>query len=49
MAPPVTGFGQHGEKLVILLVGGTKKRQQHDIDKAKAYWTDDKRRKKEGR
>ena len=42
-------FGQDEEKLVILLVGGTKQRQQSDIDKAKAYWTDYKRRKKEGR
>lgn len=42
-------FGQEREKLVILLVGGTKKRQQSDIDKAKTYWRDYKRRKKEGR
>jgi putative addiction module killer protein len=42
-------FGQDGEKLVILLVGGAKKRQQSGIDKAKVYGTDDKRRKKEGR
>ena len=34
--------------LVILLVGGTKRRQQRDIDQAKAYWDDYKRRKKEG-
>jgi putative addiction module killer protein len=29
-------FGQDGAKLVILLVGGTKKRQQKDIIQAKA-------------
>jgi putative addiction module killer protein len=39
---------QDGEKLVILLVGGTKKRQQRDIDQAKAYWRDYKHRKKGG-
>jgi putative component of toxin-antitoxin plasmid stabilization module len=26
--------------LVILLTGGTKKRQQRDIDEAHAYWQD---------
>lgn len=31
-------FGQDGATLVILLTGGTKKRQQHDIDTAHAYW-----------
>lgn len=41
-------FGREGEQIVILLVGGTKKRQQRDIDQAKAYWADYKRRKKEG-
>ncbi len=41
-------FGQDGQQLVILLVGGTKKRQQHDIAQAKAYWKDYKQRKKEG-
>jgi len=40
-------FGQEGRKLVVLLVGGTKKRQQRDMEQAKAYWTDYKRRKKE--
>ena len=37
-------FGRDGEVLVILLTGGTKKRQQRDIDTAKALWTDYKRR-----
>src|ERR1700680_3752683 len=38
-------FGKDGERLVILLGGGTKKRQQHDIDAAIADWQDYKRRK----
>jgi putative component of toxin-antitoxin plasmid stabilization module len=29
-----------GDTLVILLTGGTKKRQQRDIDAAHAYWRD---------
>jgi putative addiction module killer protein len=33
-------FGRDGETLVILLTGGTKKRQQRDIDAAHAYWRD---------
>ena len=33
-------FGRDGDTLVILLTGGTKKRQQRDIDTAKAYWRD---------
>lgn len=40
-------FGQDGDVLVILLNGGTKKRQQNDIDEAKHLWADYKRRKKE--
>jgi putative addiction module killer protein len=31
-------FGQDGPMLVILLTGGTKKRQQRDIDAAHTYW-----------
>jgi putative addiction module killer protein len=31
-------FGQDGPSLVILLTGGTKKRQQRDIDEAHASW-----------
>jgi putative addiction module killer protein len=33
-------FGRDGDQLVILLVGGTKKRQQRDIKAAAAYWRD---------
>jgi len=33
-------FGQDGETLVILLTGGTKKRQRRDIDVAHVYWRD---------
>lgn len=33
-------FGRVGETLVILLTGGTKKRQQRDIDTAVAFWRD---------
>src|ERR1700723_2496985 len=33
-------FGRDGAVLVILLTGGTKKRQRRDIDAAKDNWTD---------
>ena len=33
-------FGRDGATLIILLAGGTKKRQQRDIEAAKARWTD---------
>ncbi len=39
-------FGQDGQALVILLTGGTKKRQQRDIDAAHAYWLDHKQSKR---
>ncbi len=39
-------FGKDGERLVILLAGGTKKRQQHDIESAQARWQDYKQRKR---
>ena len=42
-------FGRDGEVLVILLAGGTKKRQQRDIETAKARWADYKRRKRQVR
>ena len=38
-------FGKDGERLVILLGGGTKKRQQRDINDAIARWQDYKNRK----
>ena len=41
-------FGQDGDKLVILLCGGTKKRQSKDIEQAKAFWDDYKNRKQKG-
>ncbi|QGP56996.1 putative addiction module killer protein (plasmid) [Piscirickettsia salmonis] len=37
--------GKDGPILIILLNGGSKKRQQNDIDKAKSYWKDYKKRK----
>jgi putative addiction module killer protein len=42
-------FGRDGNVLVILLTGGTKQRQQRDIDTAKALWTDYKQRRPKGR
>jgi putative addiction module killer protein len=39
-------FGRDGDTLVILLSGGTKKRQQRDIAEAKELWADYKRRRK---
>ncbi len=39
-------FGRDGERLVILLAGGTKKRQQRDIEAAQACWEDYKQRKR---
>lgn len=36
-------FGWDGDRLVILVGGGTKKRQQRDIVRAKAVWQDYKR------
>ena len=38
-------FGKDGETLVVLLGGGSKKRQQRDINAAMANWQDYKRRK----
>jgi putative addiction module killer protein len=40
-------FGKDGDALVILLGGGTKKRQQKDIVTAKLLWKDYKRRKRQ--
>lgn len=41
-------LGKDGERLVILLGGGTKKRQGTDISEAISRWQDYKRRKNEG-
>jgi putative addiction module killer protein len=37
-------FGRDGSRLVILLAGGTKQRQQQNIAVARARWADFKRR-----
>jgi putative addiction module killer protein len=37
-------FGKHGDALVILVGGGTKKRQERDIAAAQVRWEDYKRR-----
>lgn len=37
-------FGQQGKTIVILLCGGTKRTQTSDINTAKKYWTDWKKR-----
>ena len=42
-------FGRDGDTMVILLTGGTKKRQQRDIDAEHAYWQDYKRGKRGSR
>jgi putative addiction module killer protein len=39
-------FGRDGDALIILLVGGTKRRQQRDIETAQDHWTAYKARKK---
>jgi putative addiction module killer protein len=39
-------YGYDGPTIVILLAGGTKKRQDKDIDTAKNKWADYKARKK---
>ena len=41
-------FGKDGEQLVILLGGGTKKRQGADIQAAQALWHEYKRTKRRG-
>lgn len=41
-------FAKDGKKLIILLAGGTKKRQQKDIEVAKNYWLNYKKRKSNG-
>lgn len=39
-------LGKEGDKIIILLGGGTKRQQNKDIKKAKACWLDYKERKK---
>jgi putative addiction module killer protein len=40
-------FGKDGDRIVILLGGGTKKRQQTDIEAARELWQNYKQRKRE--
>lgn len=40
-------FGRDGDRWVILLGGGTKKRQSRDVAEAQAAWSDYKRRKRQ--
>jgi putative addiction module killer protein len=42
-------FAKDGDDLVLLFCGGTKVRQQPDIDKARQYWADYKKRKAQAR
>lgn len=39
-------FGMDGERIVVLLGGGTKRRQQTDIRNAVEHWSDYRRRKR---
>jgi putative addiction module killer protein len=40
-------FGWDGEEVVVLLAGGSKKRQQADIERAKELWREFKGRRRE--
>lgn len=39
-------FGREGDRLIILLAGGTKRRQRQDIGRAQSLWQDYKDRKR---
>jgi len=39
-------FGRDGDEPVILIAGGTKQRQQKDIETAQSYWADYRDRKR---
>jgi putative addiction module killer protein len=41
-------FGRDGDELIILLAGGTKKKQSRDIAEAQKLWADYKQREKRG-
>ena len=40
-------FGREGDTIIILLGGGTKRRQQNDIEGARSLWQEYKRRKRQ--
>lgn len=40
-------FGKSGDKLIVLLAGGTKRRQSRDIAAAKTRWEDYKKRRRQ--
>ena len=40
-------FGRDGDQIMVLLGGGSKKRQQADIDAARALWQEYKKRRRE--
>ena len=42
-------FGKDGDRLVVLVGGGSKKRQNYDIAVALTHWQDYKRRKQESK
>ena len=40
-------FGRDGDTLIVLLGGGTKARQQRDVELARGFWEEYRRRKQE--